>query len=109
LSYSLAEISEIFGESYEINDQVLRLAQSLKSQGYKLCVCSNNFPTRIRALQEKFRFLDLFDVAIFSFEAKAMKPDAKIFALLVEKSGCKAEEIVYSDDNADKLSGARSL
>ena len=108
-SYLLEEISKIFGESYEVDEQVLNLAQSLKFQGYKLCICSNNFPTRINALQERYRFLELFDVAVFSFEVKSMKPNTKIFEVLIEESWCKAEEIVYSDDNEDKLFGAKNL
>ncbi len=72
-------------------------------------ICSNNYPTRVNALQKKFHFLDNFAAAVFSFEVDAMKPDIRIFQALIDKSGLKPEEIVYADDMEIALSGARAL
>ncbi|HMS91667.1 MAG TPA: HAD family phosphatase, partial [Candidatus Absconditabacterales bacterium] len=109
LSCSLEEIYTKLRDSYEVNPDVVQLANNLKDKGYKIGICSNNFVTRIRELDKKFHFLDDFDVHIFSYEVGAMKPDTKIFQVLIEKSGLSAEQIIYSDDDEKKLSGARNL
>lgn len=109
LPYSNEKIFQILKESYQVNPQVEALAKKLKEKGYILCICSNNFPTRIRELDKKFWFLSLFDVHIFSYEVGVMKPDQRIFEVLIDKSWIPAHEIVYSDDKEDKLSGAKAL
>lgn len=86
LSCSLEEIYTKLRDSYEVNPDVVQLANNLKDKGYKIGICSNNFVTRIRELDKKFHFLDDFDVHIFSYEVGAMKPDTKIFQVLIEKS-----------------------
>ncbi len=109
LSCSLEEIYTKLRDSYEVNPDVVQLANNLKDKGYKIGICSNNFVTRIRELDKKFHFLDDFDVHIFSYEVGAMKPDTKIFQVLIEKSWLSAEQIIYSDDDEKKLSWARNL
>jgi putative hydrolase of the HAD superfamily len=102
-------IYQKFHECYEVNEKVRELTLTLKKKWYKIGICSNNFPTRIRELDEKFNFLKHFDVHIFSYEIGALKPDAKIFKALIDKSWLQPHEIIYSDDKEDKLAGAKSL
>ena len=109
LSYSNEEIYTILRESYEVNKKVEQLAKTLRQKWYKIWICSNNFPTRIRELDKKFHFLDDFDVHIFSYEVGAMKPDQKIFQILIDKSGVEASKIIYSDDKEEKLEWAKKL
>ena len=109
LSYSNEEIYTILRESYEVNKKVEQLAKTLRQKWYKIWICSNNFPTRIRELDKKFHFLDDFDVHIFSYEVGVMKPDQKIFQILIDKSGVEASKIIYSDDKEEKLEWAKKL
>ncbi len=109
LDFSNEEIYKRLRESYEVNDKVEKLAKDLKAKWYKIGVCSNNFPTRIRELDIQFHFLENFDVHIFSYEIGFMKPDPRIFEVLIEKSRMKPEKIIYSDDNEEKLEWAKSL
>ncbi len=109
LSYSNEEIYTILRESYEVNKKVEQLAKVLRGKWYKIGVCSNNFPTRIRELDKKFHFLDNFDVHVFSYEVGVMKPDQKIFQILIDKSGVEANKIIYSDDKKEKIQWAKSL
>lgn len=109
LSCANEEIYERLRESYEVNEKVKELISVLKEKWYKTGVCSNNFPTRIRELDKKFNFIKDFDVHIFSYEVGILKPDAKIFQELINKSWLQPHEIIYSDDKEDKLTGAKSL
>lgn len=109
LSYSNEEIYTILRDSYEVNEKVEQLAKTLKEKWYKIWICSNNFPTRIRELDKKFNFLNNFDICIFSFEVWIMKPDSKIFQILIDKSGIEAKNIIYSDDKEEKIQWAKNL
>lgn len=103
------EIIDLLPLGYAVNKEVDSQVKSLRSKGYLTCICSNNFPTRINQLEERFHFLQHFDVHVFSYQIGVMKPDKRIFKALVEKLNCLPEEIVYSDDNEDKLVGAKEL
>jgi HAD superfamily hydrolase (TIGR01509 family) len=103
------EIYKTLRESYEIDEKVQQLAVTLKEKWYKLGICSNNFPTRIRELDTRFHFLDLFDVKVFSYEVWSMKPDTKIFQELVLQAWLPASSVIYADDKEEKLAGAKSL
>lgn len=109
LSCTNEEIYQKLSESYEVNEKVKALAATLKKKWYKIGICSNNFPTRIRELDNKFDFIKDFDVHIFSYEVGVLKPDARIFQILIDKSWTQPHEIIYSDDKEDKLAGAKSL
>ncbi|MDR0860454.1 MAG: HAD-IA family hydrolase [Candidatus Peribacteria bacterium] len=103
ISLSNEEIFQLLREIYEVNPEVEQLAKQLKQQGYHLAICSNNFPTRIRELDKQFSFLSLFDTVILSYEVGVLKPDKKIFEALIQQCHCLPEEIIYSDDKAEKL------
>jgi HAD superfamily hydrolase (TIGR01509 family) len=103
------EFMEIMVSHYEIDPEVETLRKSLKDKGYGICICSNNYTSRIEALDKKFNFLKDFDFYVFSYEAGALKPDKKVFQALVDRSKLQANEIAYSDDNPDRLQGAIEL
>jgi putative hydrolase of the HAD superfamily len=103
------EISNILRESYSVDQNVAEIVRKVRNLGYKTCLCSNNFETRIRELNTKFDFLKDFDVQVLSFKVGAIKPDKKIFEKLIRQSGVLPEEIIYSDDTFEKLQGAKDL
>ena len=109
LSATKEQIIKLLIEGYEINPDVVNVVKMVRKKGYKTLICSNNFPARVSGLQERFRFLNNFDAEVFSYEVGVIKPDKKIFENLIEKSGCKAEEIIYSDDNDVNLTAAKAL
>lgn len=103
------QLIQMLYDSYQVNSQVEELVKEVRKNGYKTCICSNNFTTRVEQLDKKFNFLSNFDVAVFSYQIGVLKPDKEIFKILVEKAGCKPDELVYSDDGEDKIKGAVEL
>ena len=85
------------------------MVKKVRSLGLKTCICTNNFPTRINALNSKFNFLSNFDVQVFSYQVGATKPDPKIFQALISHSGCLPGEIAFADDKLDNVNSALSL
>lgn len=109
LNLSIKEIVDLLIKGYETNDYAVEYVKKVREAGYKTVICSNNFPARINGLQEKFGFLDDFDVTVLSYEVGIDKPNKEIFQQLIKKSGVQANEIVYSDDDDTKMLGAQEL
>lgn len=109
LDKSPEELMALLIDSYSVSEEVAQVVRTVRQNGYKTLVCSNNFPARVNGLQERFGFLDDFDAAVFSHEVGANKPSERIFAELIKKSGVEANEIVFADDNADNLAGAEAF
>ncbi len=103
------ELITLLGAGYDVDSAVMGVVETARKRGYKTCICSNNFRSRIRVLQERFGFLKYFDVAIFSYEVGVTKPDKRIFEELVHRAAVQPEELVYSDDSEEKLRGALEL
>jgi HAD superfamily hydrolase (TIGR01509 family) len=109
LTLSVEEIIKRLIDGYEVNQRVVDIVKTVRRQGYKTLVCSNNFPARIQGLQDKFGFLENFDATAISYEIGTTKPSKGIFKALVNRSGVNADEIVFADDDESKLSGAKAL
>ena len=106
---TVEDMTELLISGYEINQPVRDFVKKIRAGGCKTLVCSNNFPARVAGLQRRFKFLDDFDAAVFSYEVGATKPSEKIFKELVRRAGLKPGEIVFADDNPENLSGAEKL
>jgi HAD superfamily hydrolase (TIGR01509 family) len=103
------EIALSWVRGYEVSDEVRDSVLSAKRQGFITCVCTNNNAIRVDALQEKFNFKNDFDCFASSHEVGDVKPSRVIFERLIDRSGVIPSEIIYADDNADRLEGAREL
>ena len=109
LDLTVQEVIDLLIEGYETNKSAVEYVKRVRNAGYKTVICSNNFPARINGLQKRFGFLGDFDVVVFSYEVGVDKPNKEIFQILVKKTGVKADEIVYSDDDESKMEGAKEL
>lgn len=96
-------------QDYEIDADVQKAVRSAREQGYITCVCTNNNAARLPALEAKFSFYSDFDAVVSSHEVGHTKPSKEIFEVLLEKTGVQASELVYSDDNPERLQGAKDL
>jgi glucose-1-phosphatase len=103
------QLIDLLISSYTVDPQVEAVVLAVRQHGMKTLVCSNNFPARVRGLQERFGFLDNFDAAVFSYEVGATKPSEAIFKELVWRSGIPAAQVAFADDEADNLTGAESV
>lgn len=96
------EFLEELTAGYELNHNSKELCLKLREKGYKTLICNNNFKELIELLEFKFSFLKDFDVKVFSFDFHVLKPDQKMFEILLSESGLSPSEILYVED--DRLS-----
>lgn len=109
LDHSPANLLNMLLDCYKPDEKVAETVRKVRAAGYKTLVCSNNFSGRIAGLQERFGFLDDFDGTAFSYALGVQKPSKEIFQALINIAGVEPGEIIYADDNADRLGGAEEL
>jgi 2-haloacid dehalogenase len=87
----------------------LDIVRSLKRVGYALYGLSNWSGETFRRVRSKYEFLDLFEDIVLSGDVKINKPDPRIFAVLLERVGRKAEECLFIDDSEENVIAASQL
>lgn len=83
--------------------------QNLRKAGYGCYYLSNFSDKARRECGDALDFLDYMDGGILSYQDKVIKPDTKIYQLLLERYGLRAEESVFLDDTERNLPPARAL
>jgi 2-haloacid dehalogenase len=86
--------------------EILRV---LKKQGYPLLGLSNWSSETFQRVRSRYEFLDWFDGIVLSGEVKLVKPDPRIYGLLLDKAGVSAELCLFIDDSLVNVTTAKQL
>lgn len=89
----------------ELNKQTLEFIKTLREKGYSTYILSNA-PLDIPEYLEKIDLLQYFDGKIISAEEKLVKPDLKIYELLLNRFNLKPEECFFIDDKSENIQAA---
>lgn len=90
-------------------DYAIPWIKSLKAAGYR-CYYLSNFSRRAHVeCADALDFLTDMDGGILSYQDKVIKPDPKIYQLLLERFGLTAEECVFLDDTEKNLLPAKEF
>ncbi|MCI9236971.1 MAG: HAD-IA family hydrolase [Dorea sp.] len=74
-----------------------------RKHGIKLYFLSNYSEEMYRQSKDRLSFLDGFDGGIFSWKEKCMKPDAKIYQLLLERYKINPKKALFFDDRRENV------
>jgi len=83
--------------------------RSLKNRGYGIYLLSNYSPDHFDYISTHFRFFGLEDGSVISCREKLLKPDARIYELLLSRYSLKAGECVFLDDTPENITGAEAV
>jgi HAD superfamily hydrolase (TIGR01509 family) len=106
--YSAQLIKKEWYHGYVLDEAVLELLKRLKGN-YRIIAFSGNVKSRIDFLEGRYGLRSLLDVEVYSFDYHRTKPDKRFVEIMIEKSGCKPDEIVYIEDNDQYAQVAREL
>ncbi len=81
----------------------------LKTRGYPLYALSNWSAETHYLIRPQYEFFEWFDGIVLSGEVKLIKPDPKIYQLLLEKAGVPAEDCLFIDDSLTNIRAAQAL
>lgn len=102
--------------SIEFQEKVLLLKNDtwdvmneLKNQGYKIYFLSNLTEETYNYLNDKLDMFDRFDGGVFSWMEHLIKPDEKIYKVLLDRYKLNREETVFFDDTLKNIKMANKL
>lgn len=88
--------------------QNVAVLRKLKEK-YKLYGLTNWSAETFPIAFKRFSFFALFDGIVISGEEKLIKPDKKIFELMLERYHLKAENSLFIDDNINNIQAAKEM
>ena len=103
------------GYAVELPQRNLDKLIELRQRGFRLSLLSNTNPfmmqwARSSDFDGRGNGLDhYFDALYLSYEMKVMKPDARIFEMMLEAEGVKAENTIFIDDGPRNVAAAAAL
>ena len=80
----------------------------LKSQGYKIAICSNSIRDSIAMMMERAALLKYADVVISNQDVKKPKPDPEMYIEAAKKLWVKPEECLILEDNENGIKAAQA-
>lgn len=87
----------------------VELLRRLKEQGYGIYGLTNWSAETIPIAFAKYDFFKLFDGIVVSGEEKLIKPDLKIYRILLDRYNLIAENTLFIDDSPANIEAARQL
>lgn len=96
------------------NDTMVAWQLKLKEHGIKTAILSNMGDNVHENIVREFKWIDSFDVLVWSYQLKTAKPDPAIFKYVLDKLNTRPEETLFLDDkhvniDAALASGIRGL
>ena len=91
------------------NDYSQRLIEEIKARGLRLYVLSNFGAMYFEHCRAYYSFLALMDGAVVSYQEKIIKPDPRIYQILIDRYKIDPLKAVYLDDHAKNLAPAAAL
>lgn len=106
------EIEEIMQEWIELLlpiENNIKLVSLLKEKGYSLYIISNFHLDAYNRFLKSQEWFTMFDGAIISAKEKLMKPDLRIYELLLERYHLNANECLFIDDSLNNINACKEV
>lgn len=80
----------------------------LKSEGYKIAVCSNSIRKTIETMMDYAGLSSYLDLIMSNEDVKKSKPNPEIYLTAMERFGLNPEECLICEDNENGIKAAES-
>lgn len=104
----IRKICEDIHDMLKRRDYTIPWIQELKAKGYNVYYLSNFSEKAERECAHTLDFIPYTDGGILSYREKIVKPDPKIYQLLLERYHLIPEECIFFDDLRVNCDGARA-
>lgn len=98
---------EMLGDA--LHDTVEILEELVSHPKYRVLALTNWSHETFPVALERFDFLQWFEDIVISGVEKTIKPEAKIYDILLTRNGLTAAETVFIDDSQKNVTGAKAL
>jgi FMN phosphatase YigB (HAD superfamily) len=100
---TIEEFGSFFADIFWPIAPMVALHAELRSQGIPTYIFSNTNDLAMEHINRNFPFMKNFEAHILSYEVGAMKPAAKIYEVLEDRSGHRGAELLYLDDRKENV------
>lgn len=83
--------------------------EALKAAGFPVHGLTNFGAETFPRARERFAFLNLFETVVVSGEEGVVKPDPRIYEILIERAGLTPARTAFVDDSAANIEAAQAL
>jgi len=104
----ILELQRDFWSSEQLDITLVQFIQSLRPR-YKIGILSNAWSDARSFHDAKFKMNTWVDVQVYSAEVKLLKPDPRIYQIVLDQLKLPAGECVFVDDRPENVQAARSL
>jgi putative hydrolase of the HAD superfamily len=91
------------------NPAMLAWQRELKAAGIRTAILSNMGDSVLDNIKREFRWIDDFDVLVWSYQLHIAKPDPAIYRHTLEQLGTRPEETLFIDDKRVNVEAAQAL
>jgi FMN phosphatase YigB (HAD superfamily) len=99
----LAEFGAAFADIFTEIEAMTALQAGLRAAGIPTWIFSNTNELAGRHIRNRFPFFSHFAGYVLSCEQGAMKPDARIYAVVERGTGRRGADILYLDDRPENV------
>jgi putative hydrolase of the HAD superfamily len=92
-----------------VNPDALALAREIKSQGVRIAILSNMPHDLLAFVRREFKWLDEFEIKVWSCEFGTTKPDPAIYRHCLDALGCEPSRTLFFDDRPNNVEAALDL
>jgi putative hydrolase of the HAD superfamily len=89
-------------------EETVDLVATLRDRGYGVHLATNQEQHRGAYMRTVLGYDDLFDVSCYSYDLRLAKPDPEFFLEAARRIGVERSTILFVDDNAANVEGARA-
>lgn len=100
------ENTDNMADQYDYSENWLK---TLKNRGHKIYLLSNYPEFMFKSHSRKWGFLKYTDGRTVSFEHHIMKPDQRIYQLLIDRYSLDPSKCVFTDDRPENIEGAENV
>lgn len=107
--FDAQEFRKLMNKNQKRNEEIAKIIRKLRKKGYVTALLTNNVKEWIEDYNKIDPLEKYFDVIVSSHEVKEVKPDPRIYEIMMERLGARPEECVFIDDKERNLVTARNL
>ncbi|HUB00885.1 MAG TPA: HAD family phosphatase [Terracidiphilus sp.] len=92
-----------------VNPAMLAWQRRLKERGLLTAILSNLGDNVLANMKREYEWLPQFDVHVWSYQLRMVKPDAAIYRHTLKELGTQPKETLFIDDRLVNIEGARAV
>lgn len=106
---SAKDLKEAIRKNFKEVRGTRKIIEDLRQKGYKLGLLSNHAKEWVEYCEITYKYHKLFNKTLYSYQAKLVKPNKKIFKQILQKLRVKPTECLFIDDYIKNIETAKQL